>query len=155
LVKITFSSNIYENDLAEIKEIITNECINDINNIKNVSGYFESYLSEYNSTDISEYELSQKYTISEDMNIINYNKTEKKIPTLLLKETNNYLNNFIKLCKEKQKDITISFSKWLINDSSHQFDTMQKVIIFYEREILKSFSYHIKPEIITIETTES
>ncbi|VWU52802.1 conserved protein, unknown function, partial [Hepatocystis sp. ex Piliocolobus tephrosceles] len=151
----TILTNIYEKDLTEIKEIINNENITDINNIHNVSNYFDSYMSECNSTDISEYELSQQCTINEKKNVINFNNSEKKIQTFLLKETTTHLNNFITLCKQKQKDITISFSKWIINDNSHKFDIMQKVIIFYQREILKSFSYYIKPEIVTIETSES
>ncbi|KYO00627.1 hypothetical protein PGSY75_0802400 [Plasmodium gaboni] len=60
-----------------------------------------------------------------------------------------------KLCKEHKKNIYVSSSKWVLNNSGQKLQLMQKIIIYYEGEILKSFNYHIKPKMLFFELLPS
>ncbi|CAD2098759.1 conserved Plasmodium protein, unknown function [Plasmodium vinckei lentum] len=142
--------NLY-NQLVDLNNIITDSgYISDINNISDVSDLFNSYLSECNSDDLSEYNFS---TEKEDNN--NLDQSNKNGDDDILKnehiDKNAYIQKFKKLCKKKKKNINISSSKWVLNNSGQKLQLLQKAIIYYEGEVLKSFNYFIKPKILSFE----
>ncbi|SCO65032.1 conserved Plasmodium protein, unknown function [Plasmodium vivax] len=57
-----------------------------------------------------------------------------------------YLTRFQQLCKREKRRIHISASKWVLNNSGQKLQLMQKVLIYYEGEILKSINYFLKPD---------
>ncbi|CAD2109865.1 conserved Plasmodium protein, unknown function [Plasmodium vinckei] len=142
--------NLY-NQLVDLNNIIIDSgYISDINNISDVSDLFNSYLSECNSDDLSEYNFS---TEKEDNN--NLDQSNKNGDDDILKnehiDKNAYIQKFKKLCKKKKKNINISSSKWVLNNSGQKLQLLQKAIIYYEGEVLKSFNYFIKPKILSFE----
>ncbi|SPJ09714.1 conserved Plasmodium protein, unknown function [Plasmodium sp. DRC-Itaito] len=240
------------NDLQELNNIIEEGYISDINNINHVSDYFSSYLSECNSSDVSEYDQMEpeqdepinvqtdvkdqngkmenqhcdlkrenikiKHEINGDLpeqngklheingdlpeqngklheingdlpeqngklheingdlpeqngelHEINGDLPEQngKLHEINgdLPEQNGELHEkniltenikkFKKLCKEHKKNIYVSSSKWVLNNSGQKLQLMQKIIIYYEGEILKSFNYHIKPKMLFFELLPS
>ncbi|CAD2098789.1 conserved Plasmodium protein, unknown function [Plasmodium vinckei brucechwatti] len=142
--------NLY-NQLVDLNNIITdNGYISDINNISDVSDLFNSYLSECNSGDLSEYNFS-----TEKENGNNLDQSNKNGDDDILKnehiDKNAYIQKFKKLCKKKKKNINISSSKWVLNNSGQKLQLLQKAIIYYEGEVLKSFNYFIKPKILSFQ----
>ncbi|EUR73363.1 hypothetical protein PFBG_01977 [Plasmodium falciparum 7G8] len=212
------------NDLQELNNIIQEGYISDINNINHVSDCFSSYLSECNSSDVSEYD-QMKPEQDEPINIQTDVKDENgkmgsqhcdvKRENIKIKhemngdlheqngklheqngdlheqngdlheqngklheqngklheqngdlhdqsgdlhEQNSLTENikkFKKLCKEHKKNIYVSSSKWVLNNSGQKLQLMQKIIIYYEGEILKSFNYYIKPKMLFFELLPS
>ncbi|ETW31250.1 hypothetical protein PFFCH_01270 [Plasmodium falciparum FCH/4] len=167
------------NDLQELNNIIQEGYISDINNINHVSDCFSSYLSECNSSDVSEYD-QMKPEQDEPINIQTDVKDENgkmgsqhcdvKRENIKIKhemngdlheqngklhEQNENIKKFKKLCKEHKKNIYVSSSKWVLNNSGQKLQLMQKIIIYYEGEILKSFNYYIKPKMLFFELLPS
>ncbi|WBY59332.1 cyclin-like protein [Plasmodium yoelii yoelii] len=166
--------NLY-NQLKDLNNIIIDTgYISDINNISDVSDLFNSYLSECNSDDLSEYNFSpergeeaeneaekeeENDAEKKDTNKIehhnldqlNTNEENSDILKNAHIDKNAYIQKFKKLCKKKKKNINISSSKWVLNNSGQKLQLIQKAMIYYEGEILKSFNYFIKPKILSFE----
>ncbi|SBS81553.1 conserved Plasmodium protein, unknown function [Plasmodium malariae] len=159
-------------DLLVINSIISEGHISDINNISDVSDCFSSYLSECNSKDVSEYEFAsaperssegerQQEKIVEkcamgnasEGNTEGGNTSEGKINGQTNDEgkKKHLIKKFKKLCKQQKRNIYISSSKWVLNNSGQKLQLMQKIITYYEREVLKSFNYFIKPKILSFD----
>ncbi|KEG03594.1 hypothetical protein YYE_01618 [Plasmodium vinckei vinckei] len=136
--------NLY-NQLIDLNNIITDSgYISDINNISDVSDLFNSYLSECNSDNLSEYNFSTEKENDNNLDQSNKNGDDDI-------DKNAYIQKFKKLCKKKKKNINISSSKWVLNNSGQKLQLLQKAIIYYEGEVLKSFNYFIKPKILSFE----
>ncbi|VTZ69756.1 conserved Plasmodium protein, unknown function [Plasmodium chabaudi chabaudi] len=144
--------NLY-NQLIDLNNIITDSgYVSDINNISDVSDLFNSYLSECNSDNLSEYKFSTEDEKEDDNDLDQSNKNGNN--DILKNEhidKNAYIQKFKKLCKKKKKNINISSSKWVLNNSGQKLQLLQKAIIYYEGEVLKSFNYFIKPKILSFE----
>ncbi|KJP85283.1 hypothetical protein AK88_05094 [Plasmodium fragile] len=139
-------------DLAQIKRIINTGYVSDVNNISHASDCFNSYLSECNSRDVSEYEFEgEEGDLHDDIRDglhdgpHDYAREDaREDPEEPPAQT--YLTQFQHLCKREKRKIHISASKWVLNNSGQKLQLMQKVIIYYEGEILKSINYFLKPD---------
>ncbi|SBT75243.1 conserved Plasmodium protein, unknown function [Plasmodium ovale] len=146
---------LYE-DLLDVKRIIAGGYVSDINNISNIGNYFNAYLSECNSRDISEYEFVN--TCSEKRTHVNEDKnTGEEVESfdVSIMKKRKFLKWLKRLCKRQKQHIDISASKWVLNNSGQKLQLMQKVMIYYEGEILKSLNYFIKPKNLSFELLPS
>ncbi|SBS80552.1 conserved Plasmodium protein, unknown function [Plasmodium ovale curtisi] len=146
---------LYE-DLLDVKRIIAGGYVSDINNISNIDNYFNSYLSECNSRDISEYEFvntscEKPIHVNEDKNIVE----EVEAFDVSIMKKRKFMKFLKRLCKRQKQNIDISASKWVLNNSGQKLQLMQKVMIYYEGEILKSINYFIKPKNLSFELLPS
>ncbi|GAW79010.1 hypothetical protein, conserved [Plasmodium gonderi] len=148
-------------DLDEIKGIINTGYISDVNNISHVSDYFNSYLSEYNSNDVSEYEECESGVSSIPKQ--NDDKKDTQSDSSICKNladnqeqmTKRDIRKFQQLCKNEKQKIKISSSQWILKNSGQKLQLMQKIIIYYEGEILKSINYFLKTENFSFEILPS
>ncbi|ANQ05812.1 Uncharacterized protein PCOAH_00002020 [Plasmodium coatneyi] len=149
-------TNNLHRDLAQIKRIISAGYVSDVNNIGHVSDCFNSYLSECNSRDVSECELEGgKHSTHDDLYDGPHDDLPDDIPDDIPDDLGDapeepppqtYLTHFQHLCKREKRKIHISASKWVLKNSGQKLQLMQKVIIYYEGEILKSINYFLKPD---------
>ncbi|GAB64513.1 hypothetical protein PCYB_012460 [Plasmodium cynomolgi strain B] len=168
-------------DLAQIKRIISTGYVSDVNNISHVSDCFNSYLSECNSRDVSEYEFAGgergardglrdgprdgprdglrdgprddlpddlRDDLPDDLRDGLPDEREESPPQT-------YLTHFQQLCKREKRKIHISASKWVLKNSGQKLQLMQKVIIYYEGEVLKSINYFLKADIFSFDLLPS
>lgn len=72
------------------------------------------------------------------------------------KETeNNWIYQLKTFYKEKNKDLYISCSKWIIDSKSQELLNMQELIIYYEQKILKSIDFYFKLNVDILEILPS